>query len=106
MILSGRQRILSAINHEEGDRVPISPRVHIWLISEYGEASLASLLKQLPDIDPMFIVPSSPPNIVDSYPDEYHIPQVKVDQKKYRDGTPQANIRAYFKACKEYGRYT
>jgi hypothetical protein len=41
MILSGQKRILSAINHEEGDRVPISP-----------------------------------PNIVDSYPDEYHIPQV------------------------------
>jgi hypothetical protein len=86
MILSGQKRILSAINHEEGDRVPISPRVHIWLISEYGEASLASLLKHLPDIDPMFIVPSSPPNIVDSYPDEYHIPQVKVDQRKYREG--------------------
>ena len=85
MILNGRQRILSAINLEEGDRVPISPRVHIWLMSEYGDASLASLLKHLPDIDPMYIVPSTPPNIIDSYPDEYHIPQVKVKQKKYRE---------------------
>jgi hypothetical protein len=59
--LSGRQRILCAIRHEEGDRVPISPRVHTWLISEYGDAGLESLL------DPM-------PDILDSCPDEYHTP--------------------------------
>jgi hypothetical protein len=55
-------------------------------MSKYGDSSLASLLKHLPDIDPMYIIPSSPPNIIDSYPDEYHIPQVKVDQEKYREG--------------------
>jgi hypothetical protein len=84
--LSGRQRILCAILHEEGDRVPISPRVHIWLMSEYGDSGLGTLLEHMPDIDPMYILPSSPPNVVDSYPDTYHIPEVKVDQKKYRDG--------------------
>ena len=86
MTMNGKQRIMSAIAHQEGDRVPISPRVHIWLMSEYGDASLESLLKHLPDVDPMHIIPSFPPNVVDSYPDEYRIPQVEVKQSKYREG--------------------
>jgi hypothetical protein len=94
--LSGRQRILSAIHHQEGDRVPISPRVHIWLISEFGDASLESLFEHLPDMDPMYSIPSSPPNVIDSCLEEYHIPEVKVDQKKYRDGPFLVIERTFF----------
>jgi uroporphyrinogen decarboxylase len=84
--MSGKQRLLTAINHEEPDRVPISPRMHIWLQSELASDSLRTQLDHFPDMDPMYTVPASPPNIIDSYPESYDIPQVRVEQKKEQEG--------------------
>lgn len=84
--MTGRERILAAIRHQEPDRVPIAPRVHAWLKTEYGDAELATQLKKLPDIDPMHVVEDGTPNTLESYPDEYSLPEVEVEQNKYREG--------------------
>ena len=84
--MTGRERILTTIGHEEPDRVPISPRVQAWLNAEYGDASLATQLEKLPDMDPMHIVSDGTPNYLDVYPDEYDLPEVDVEQRKHRDG--------------------
>jgi uroporphyrinogen decarboxylase len=81
--MTGRQRILATINHEEPDRVPIAPRLHAWFKSEYGVDDLATNLKELPDVDFMYIDYDSQPNYLDSFPDVYDLPEVKVEQKKY-----------------------
>ena len=84
--MSSRQRILSALRHEQPDRVPVSPRVHAWLYSECGDDSLAAQLKALPEMDHMYFVPSPTPSYLDSYPEEYDLPEVRVEQRKYSDG--------------------
>ena len=84
--MTGKQRLLTAIAHEEPDRVPISPRMHIWLQAELGSDSLKTQLQHFPALDPMYAVPASPPNIIDSYPESYAIPQVRVEQKKTQEG--------------------
>ena len=34
--MTSKQRLLAAIAHQEPDRVPIAPRMHIWAASHYG----------------------------------------------------------------------
>jgi len=84
--MTGRERLLAAIRHEEGDRVPVSPRVAAWLQAEYGDTSLACQMRELPDMDPMHIVGDGTVNYLERYPDEYDLPEVKVDQRKYEEG--------------------
>ncbi|MDP6117529.1 MAG: uroporphyrinogen decarboxylase family protein [Planctomycetota bacterium] len=84
--MTGRERILATIRHEEPDRVPVSPRVAAWLKAEFGDASLDTHFERLPDMDVMAIVGDGTPNTLESYPDEYDLPEVSVDQKKYADG--------------------
>lgn len=81
--MTSRQRILTTINHEQPDRVPISPRMFAYLKSEYGDESLATHLKHFPDLDLMFIVEDGTPNYLEICPDHYELPDVKVEQKKY-----------------------
>lgn len=78
--MTGRERLLATIAHEEPDRVPISPRVGAWMIPEYGDGSLEKQLEVLPDMDFMHITGDGQPNFVCSYPDEYDLPEVTVDQ--------------------------
>jgi len=87
--MTGRERILAAVRHEEGDRVPVSPRVHAWLYGEYGDERLETLLEHLPEMDPMHCVPSPTPNYLDGFPDDagdYDLPDVTVEQRKRREG--------------------
>lgn len=84
--MTGRERILATIKHQEPDRVPISPRVWAWLVSEYGDDSLTAHLKACPDMDQMFIIRHGTPNYLDNYPDEYDLPEVSVHQTKSMDG--------------------
>lgn len=83
--MTGRERILCTIRHEEPDFVPVSPRISAWFVAEYGNDHLAKQLGKLPDMDPMYIIYDSQPNYLDSYPDEYDLPEVKVEQKKYQE---------------------
>ena len=84
--MTGRERILATIKHQEPDRVPISPRVWAWLVSEYGDDSLTNHLKTCPDLDQMYIISHGTPNYLDCYPDEYDLPEVSVRQTKSMDG--------------------
>ncbi len=83
--MTGRQRILTTILHEEPDRVPISPRMFAYIKSEYGDESLATHVKHFPELDLMFIVPDGTPNYLEISPDHYELRDVKVEQKKYAE---------------------
>ena len=80
--MTGRERLLATIRHEEPDRVPVSPRVQAWLRAEHGDSSLATQLRVLPDIDLMHIVDDGTPNYIDVYPDDYGLADVQVEQKR------------------------
>ena len=84
--MTGRQRILTAIRHQEPDRVPIAPRVWAWLIAEHGSQDLATHLRVFPDLDQMYPVDDGTLNTLDVFPDSYDLPDVKVEQRKYQEG--------------------
>ncbi len=84
--MTGRERLLATIAHEEPDRVPISPRYSAWLISEYGSLSLAQQLEMLPDLDFMHVLGETTANYVVGLPNEYPLPEVTVDQRRYPAG--------------------
>lgn len=56
------------INHDEPDRVPISPRMYVYINSKFGDESLKTHLKHFPDLDLMFIVDDDTPNYLEIYP--------------------------------------
>ncbi len=93
--MTGRERILAAIAHQEPDRVPISPRVGAWMTATYGDSSLATQLDKLPDMDFMHIVGEPTPNYLISYPDQYDLPEVQVEQTKYEEGDYQVVERTF-----------
>ena len=93
--MTGRERILTAISHEEPDRVPISPRVAAWMTTEYGDSSLTMQLDKLPDMDFMHIVGEGTRNYLISYPEQYDLPQVEVEQSKYEEGDYQVVERTF-----------
>jgi uroporphyrinogen decarboxylase len=93
--MTGRERILAAIAHQEPDRVPISPRISAWLQATYGDASLQTQMEKLPDMDFMHIVGEGTPNYLISHPDEYHLPEVQVEQRRYEEGNYQIVERTF-----------
>ncbi len=84
--MTGRERILTAIRHEEPDRVPISPRYSAWFIAEYDDISLENQLRQLPDVDFMHIIGEPTRNYIYTCPENYELPDVEVRQKRFPDG--------------------
>ena len=114
--MTGRERLLATIAHEEPDRVPISPRVGAWMTAEFGEGSIATQMKELPDMDFMHILGEPTPNYVVGLPNEYGLPEVTVDQRRYPEGdcemvertfhTPAGDISDHTRvppAGREYG---
>ncbi|MCX6992600.1 MAG: hypothetical protein NT011_05570 [Kiritimatiellaeota bacterium] len=85
--MTGRERLLTTMRHEEPDRVPICPRYGFWLEAEYGaNVSLDEVFKILPDVDFMYMGGNeNTPNYLESFPDEYALPGVTVEQKKYQE---------------------
>lgn len=86
--MTGRERILAAIRHEEPDRVPVAPRMWAWMLEYYGDASLATHLKACDEFggEVIWCQGSPTPNYIKSWPDQYILPDVRVEQVKYRDG--------------------
>lgn len=66
--------------------MPISPRVAAWLMAEYGDTSLHTQIEKLPDMDLMHYVSDGTPNYLDTYPDEYDLPEATVDQRRHQEG--------------------
>lgn len=95
--MAGRERIYAAINHQEPDRVPISPRYGAWLISEYGRGVPLERVRDeiFPHLDFMHIVSGPTPNYLVSYPDEYDLPGVRVDQRRYEEGEYEVVERTF-----------
>ncbi|MCU0643519.1 MAG: uroporphyrinogen decarboxylase family protein [bacterium] len=94
--MTSRQRILTTVKHEEPDRVPISPRMYAYIKSQYGDERLATHLKHFPDLDMLFIVNDGTPNYLEIYPDQYVLPDVKVDQKKYNENECRIVERTFY----------
>jgi len=84
--MTGRERILCAIRHEEPDRVPISPRYHAWMQAVHGQQSLEGQMELLPDVDFMHVLGNGTSNYLVSFPEEYRLPEVSVEQRRYADG--------------------
>ena len=86
--MTSRERLLAAIRHEQPDRVPISPRIGYWMMEHYGDASLETLLRCAEefDWDPMPAVSADTANYLNAYPDEYALPEVRVEQARSREG--------------------
>ncbi|MBC7289136.1 MAG: hypothetical protein H5T86_14080, partial [Armatimonadetes bacterium] len=86
--MTGRERVLAAVSHEEPDRVPVSPRIWAWMLDYYGDASLPTYLRCCDEFgfDAFWIQGSPTPNYIYSWPDNYDLPEVRVEQHRYRDG--------------------
>lgn len=93
--MTGRERILATIRHQEPDRVPISPRIWAWLLAEYGRCDLTTHLRELPDLDPVHPIDDGTLNVIDEFPDTYALPGVKVEQRKYAEGDFTAVERTF-----------
>lgn len=95
--MTGRERLMAAISHQEPDRVPISPRYHAWLISEYGRRVPLQRVRDeiFPHLDFMHIIGSPTPNYIYSCRDEYNLPEVEVEQKRYEEGEYEVVERTF-----------
>ncbi len=91
--MTGRQRLLTTMQHQEPDRVPISPRYAAWLQAEYGLVPLEREMELLPDLDYMHIAGDATPDYLTRYPDEYDLPDIEMDQVRYAEDCHQE----YFK---------
>ncbi|MFW5868858.1 MAG: uroporphyrinogen decarboxylase family protein [Armatimonadota bacterium] len=77
--MTGRERILAAIRHEEPDRVPICPRVGAWMQAEFGDGSLTRQMDVFPQMDFMHIISEPVANYVYGTQEQYDLPDVEVD---------------------------
>ncbi len=91
--MTGKDRLMTAVRHEEPDRVPICPRIQwAWL-----DPDRSHRLEELyaPVIDPMEILSSSTPNYIITYPDQYDLPEVRVDTIRYEEDEYQVVERVF-----------
>lgn len=93
--MTGRERILAAIRHEEPDRVPISPRVAAWMAAEYADTSLAKQMEVLPQMDFMHIVGEPGSNYVYGTQTEYDLPEVEVQLSRRQEGDCEIIERSF-----------
>jgi len=81
--MTGKERLMAAVRHEEPDRVPICPRITFGWLDPDGSHRLEELYS--PAIDPMEIVSPATPNYLISYPEGYDLPDVRAEQTRYQD---------------------
>jgi hypothetical protein len=91
--MTGRERLLTAVRHEEPDRVPICPRINWTWLDPDGRHRLQEMYE--PAIDPMDGVAAPTPNYICSHPDEYDLPEVRVEQREYDEGPYQVVQRVF-----------
>ncbi len=104
--MTGRERLLAAIRHEEPDRVPISPRYAVWFKVTYGDQPLERHLELLPHLDVMHILGDGQPNYICSYPERYELPEVTVEQAWRDDGDCRIVERVFHTPAGEIGDIT
>lgn len=96
--MTGRQRLLAAIHHQEPDRVPVSPRIWAYLIPYYGGSSWEFDLRAADEFGYDVCLPTgmpSPEFISPALTYRHLPPEVKASQQiEERDGT--VNVRRRF----------
>jgi uroporphyrinogen decarboxylase len=88
--MTSKERLLTAIRHEEPDRVPVGPRVWAWLKDYYGSSSWLYELRAARefDFDPMLYIDSPYPNYISTFRAEYeNLNEVKVNLELARFDT-------------------
>lgn len=91
--MTGRERILTTIRHEEPDRVPICPRIQWAWLDPDGSERLQDTYG--PAITPMEILSPATPNYIITYPEEYDLAEVRVEQRRYAEGDYQVVERTF-----------
>lgn len=91
--MTGRERLLAAVRHEEPDRVPICPRINWSWLDPDGTHRLQQLYE--PAIDPMEIHGCATPVYAIQYPEQYDLPGVRVKQQRYEEGEYQVVERTF-----------
>jgi uroporphyrinogen decarboxylase len=92
--MTGRERLMAAVRHEEPDRVPICPRIQFaWL-----DPDRSHRLEELytPAIDPMETLGPVTPNYLISYPDQYDLPGVRVETTRYAEDEYEVVERVFY----------
>jgi uroporphyrinogen decarboxylase len=91
--MTDKERLMAMVNHEEPDRVPICPRIQWTWLDPDGSHRLRETYA--PAISDMEILSSRTPNYLVGYPDEYNIPEVRVEQRRYQEGDYQVTERTF-----------
>jgi len=81
--MTGKERLMATVRHEEPDRVPICPRIQFAWLDPDGSHRLEELYESA--IDPMEIQGYATPNYLDTGPDEYNLPEVEVELTRYEE---------------------
>jgi len=91
--MTGKERLMAAVRHEEPDRVPICPRIQWAWLDPDGSHRLQETYE--PAIDPMEIFGCTTPIYAMQYPDEYALPEVKVEQTRTEEDEYQVVERTF-----------
>lgn len=91
--MTGRERLLTTIRHEEPDRVPICPRIQWSWLDPDKRHRLEETYE--PAIDWMDILSPLTPNYLVSYPDQYDLPEVRVEQTRHQEGDLEVVERVF-----------
>ncbi len=92
-LMTGKERLMTAVRHEQPDRVPICPRIQWSWLDPDKRHRLEELYS--PAIDPMEILGITTPNYLISYPDSYDLPEVRVDTTRYEQDEYQVVERVF-----------
>ena len=91
--MTGRERLMAAVRHEEPDRVPICPRLQWTWLDPDRRHRLQELYA--PVIDPMEIFGCTTPIYAMQYPEQYALPEVRVEQRRYEQDEYQVVERTF-----------
>jgi uroporphyrinogen decarboxylase len=71
--MTSRERLLTAIRHEEPDYVPVGPRIWVWLLEHYGSFAWPYAVRAGREFnfDPMIYLPGPYPNYVNKLQASY-----------------------------------
>ncbi len=97
--MTGKERLLAAFRREPVDHVPCSPRIHAWLMEQYGDGKIErylQLAERFPAFDPHlpvgpFILPSEL-----SYRESYDLPDVAYRFEKHLADDGFTEVRRWF----------
>jgi hypothetical protein len=80
--MKSKERLLTALNHEEPDFVPNTPRIWAWLLGNYGNEHYLSYVKAAERFDLDVVIPTflDVPNIIYTQMNTYQsFPEIKVE---------------------------